>query len=196
MAYEQPRFKRVEPDDPHRCQGTAKGSGGQCIFEAVEYPQGVFHRFCTLHDAGNWQIKKAKKEARRLYDIQRYGDRIKQFVDEGGDVHLDEELGILRMTLEHALNRYGEVELITMSGNISNLVRDIRDTLVANNKVKAQMGALMDRATIDRLLDEVMMAVVEHIDPSKVDVVCQGVAAAVARAQATARGLVDKDGSR
>lgn len=187
MAPEDERFKRVEPDDPHRCSGVAKGSGGQCIFEATKYPDGTFGKACALHGGAHY-AKQAKKEAMRLYQVTKYRGKMDRMQEAGEGVYLDEELAVLRMTLETALERYSEVELITMSGQITSLVRDIRDTLVSNNKLKSQLGALMDRATIDRLCDAIVAIIAEVVEPSKMDSVCAKVAGAVANAVASRTG--------
>lgn len=149
-------------------------NGNQCNFVRME---GL--KYCSMH--GGMANKALKAKARQLYDIDRYRSRVDRL---GGDqfVHLDEELGILRMSLETLLQRFTEVELVTQSGAISNLVKDIRDTLVVNKKLKSAMGELMDRAAMDRLCDELVVVIAAYVPVDKMDSLSGDVAMAIAKA--------------
>jgi hypothetical protein len=137
-------------------------------------------KYCKMH--GSVVATTVKKQARKLYQIARYRDRIDRISDPEVGVNLDEELAVLRMTLEAALNKYDEIELITMSGQVASLVRDIRETLTCNKKLKSQMGELLDRAAMHRLCDRLVVIISKYISPNQLDSVSIDVAAAVAEA--------------
>lgn len=186
MAEEQQKFVRVEPSDPTRCAGIGK-NGEQCAFQAVKEGE-KFAKHCILHH-GAAHAGAMKRQAKSLYHLEKYRGRIDRL---GGasDVgtNLDEELGILRMMLEEALGKFTEVELITGAGQIQGLVRDIKDLLVANKKLKSAMGELLDRAAMDRLCDNIVEVICEHVPADKMDAVSEGVATAVAKAIAGRMG--------
>lgn len=174
----QDRFKRVEPDDPRRCQGTR--TSGQCNFEAVKLPDGTYGKLCALHDAGSHQGKAYKKRALNLYQLTKYGGRVEKMLEAGShDVFLDEELAVLRMTLETCLEKYSEVELVTNSGHVASLVGSISQALTVNKKLQSQMGQLMDRAAINRLCDKLVSIIADYAPEDKVDEVAGRVAGAV-----------------
>lgn len=189
MAPETQKFVRVEPADPSRCKGTGQ-QGEQCPFQGLRNPAkvGEFLPWCTLH-MGGVHAATAKREAKKLYHLEKYRGRIDRL---GGasDVgtNLDEELGILRMLLEESLAKFTDLELITGAGQISALVRDIRDTLTANKKIKSAMGELLDRAAMDRLCDKLVGVICKHVEADKMDEVSTDVAGAVAEAIANRMG--------
>lgn len=187
MAPDDQAFLRVEPSDPTRCGATGQ-NGEQCPFQSLRNPMdpSQWLKVCKIHQMGS--VHQAKKEAKRLYNLTRYRARVDRLSAPDVGTNLDEELGVLRMMLESLLERYEEVELITGAGQISALVRDIRDTLVANKKIKSAMGELLDRAAMNRLCDELVGVICQHAAPDKMDAISAGVAGAVAKALASRHG--------
>jgi hypothetical protein len=175
------KFERVEPDSPLRCQA-ATGPEGQCRFRALPL-EGV--KYCFMH--GQAFIQKAKKEARRLYDIQKYRQRVDALGDEAFKSNLDEELGIQRMVLENLLNKFTDVEMVTQSSKIGMCIKEIRETMTANLKLKAAMGELLDRAAISKLCDAMVVILARRIKPEDMDAVVAEVASAIAEAVSSSR---------
>lgn len=176
----QNHYKRVEPDDPTRCQGV-RGETGQCNFEAQLLSNGKRAKYCRMHGAAIAE-KSVQTQARRLYSLTKWQGQVDDLRANGEGVHLEEELAILRMTLQTALNKYEEVELITQSGQISSLCAQIQSILVANVKLKSQLGALLDRATIDKLAVGLVAIMSEYLPQDKLDDVSSKVAGLIAEA--------------
>lgn len=182
---------RVEPNDKTRCQAVGQ-NGEQCPFQGMPDPTRVdggggmgpedmrFLKKCRMH--GSIIAKSMKKEAKRLYLLKRWNDKVDRLSDPEIGTNLDEELGVLRMMLETALNKYEELELLNSMAQISGLVRDIRDTLTANKKIKSQMGELMDRTAMHKLCDGLVAIISKHVPADKLDEVGQDVAGAIANA--------------
>lgn len=168
-------YERVPPGDPNRCAGVGRTSGSECPFRAMP---GV--RYCKMH-GGDLATKWVKKEAFRLYNLEKYRGQVDR-LSAPSVVNLDEELGVLRMLLETMLNTYEHVELLTNSGTIGHLVGQINAVLTNNQKLKSQMGQLMDRAAISRLCDAIVAIVVEEVAPERLDAVSAKVAGAIAAA--------------
>ncbi len=172
---ERPWHTRVkEADSKERCQSV--GYGDQCWFIVIPGA-----KYCYMHGQGVLQA--TKKAARKLYNIEKYREKVDALHQE--EPHLDEELGIQRMVLQETLNKFEGLELITNSGNISKMIREIRETLVANLKLKSEIGQLMDKATISRLCDEIVAIIARRVAPSDIDAVVGEVAGAVGKAVAS-----------
>lgn len=182
---------RVDPIDPTRCQAIG-ANGDQCPFQGMRDPTIVpgaggmserdvkFLKYCRMH--GSAVSKAVKKEARRLYLASKWRSRMDAALDPEVGTNLDEELAVLRMTLQIMLEKYEEVELLNNVQGVSALVRDIRETLKDNKKVKSQMGELLDRAAIHKLSDAIVLIIGEHVAPAQLDKVAAQVAGAIAQA--------------
>jgi len=181
------KYIRVEPSDPNRCTSIAI-NGDQCVFQAAKDPRDDtrFTEKCHLH--GHFAAARLKKEAKKLYFVDKYRARIDRLSDPETGTNLDEELGILRMMLEEVLNKYSDIELITQSGQVTAIIRDIRDTLVANKKLKSAMGELLDRGTMNRLCDQLLLVMSKYVPTDKLDLVSASVAEAIATAVANRMG--------
>lgn len=184
---------RVDPADKTRCQAVDQ-RGEQCPFQGMPDPTitpGVggmaaedvrFLKFCRMH--GSIASKAMKKEAKRCYALGRWKDKVEKMLDPDVGTNLDEELGILRMMLELMLGKYEEMDLLNNVSGVSAIIRDIRELLKDNKKLKSQMGELMDRAAIQRLCDTLVIIISKHVPVDKLDEVGADVAAAIADAVA------------
>lgn len=176
---------RVEPADPTRCQAVG-ANGDQCPFQGMVDPTlhpmetPSFLKYCRMH--GSATAKTMKKHAKRTYLLSRWKAQHDRLIDPEIGVNLDEELAVLRMVLQLALEKYEEVELITCAPQIQSMIRDIRDVLVANKKLKSQMGELLDRAAMHNLCDQFVTVIGKHVPPEKMDLVSQEIAEAIGKA--------------
>lgn len=170
---DRPWHKRVPyPDHKERCQAIGAAQE-QCSF--YKLPGGDY---CFMHGQG--LVLAAKKQTKKLYDLQKYREKVDKLAQD--DPNLDEELGIQRMVLQEMLNQFEGLELITQSGKISQVIKEIRETMTSNQKLKSQLGQLMDRASISRLCDAIVVIVAKHVPPERIDSVVAEVAGAVATA--------------
>lgn len=189
MEEETPWHKRVSrPDHPDRCQAISS-NGDQCWFVRLGYEGGDTgpgpgeSTYCQLH--GSFFKVKAKKEAKRLYALEKYRERLDRLGDEAFQANLDEELGIQRMLLEELMQRFEGVELITQSGRVTQIVKEIRETMSTNRKLKSQMGELLDRSALAKLCDAIVGIVQKHVPADRMSAVADEVAGAVAQAVAS-----------
>lgn len=182
---------RVEPSDPTRCQAVGQ-NGEQCPFQGMPDPTitpgagGMgpedvrFLKHCRMH--GSAAGKAVKKEARRLYNLQKFKS-IEAYLDPDVGTNLDEELAVQRMMLQTILNKCEtEVDLVMSAPAISQMTREIRETMKDNKKLKSQMGELLDRAAIHKLADRLVAVMSKHAPADKMDELSVDVAAAIAEA--------------
>lgn len=182
---------RVEPSDLTRCAAVG-ANGEQCPFQGMPDPTIVpgaggmsqkdvrFLKYCKMH--GSAVAKGVKKEAKRLYNIAKWKG-MEHMLDPDVGTNLDEELAVQRMLMQAILNACdSEVQLITYAPSISQMAREIRETMKDNKKLKSQMGELLDRAAMHKLADRLVTVIAKHIAPEKLDEVTMDVAAAVAEA--------------
>lgn len=186
MAQENNKFVRVEPGDPTRCQSIGQG-GNQCIFQGQRLQDGSYARGCPMHH-GATAAAKFKADAKRIYLIEKHRARVDALSDPMVSHNLDDELGIQRMLLENLLNKATDVEMMTMAPQMSKLVCDIKETLIANKKIKSAYGELLDRAAINVLCDHLIGVISKWVAPEHLDSVSQDVAACVAQAVASRLG--------
>lgn len=183
---------RVQPDDPTRCQSVGQ-NGEQCPFQGMLDPTIVpgaggmsiqdtkFLKYCRMH--GSATAHTMKRQAKKLYRIARWQDRIERLGDPEVGTNLDDELASMRMVFEAALNQCEtDVQLVMQAPQLQSLAREIRDTLTSNKKLKSQMGELLDRAAMHKLCDAIVVIISKHVDASKLDEVAADVAGAVAQA--------------
>src|SRR4051812_24949381 len=90
------KFKRVEPDDPSRCQSI--GGHGQCPYKAMESSI-----FCPMH-SGSSQQRALETANQKMYRLAKWRDRMAQFADDDKIKSLREEIGILRIVMEETVN--------------------------------------------------------------------------------------------
>jgi hypothetical protein len=130
------KFERVADNDPRRCQSTH--SSQQCPYKAVEG-----RNYCPRH-LGSDQGE--KRESVKKYITAKWQDRIGSQADHPEIKNLNEEVGILRMTLEAKLNQCNDENMLLMySSTLTTLVREIRDTVSHLHKIQMQTNSVLDR---------------------------------------------------
>jgi hypothetical protein len=125
--------QRCDPADPRRCQKSAMN--GQCPFLSIPG-----HDYCPIHGPVPDQ------NAAGLYAFNKTEVlvRISKFRGHGDSRTLAVELGLLRLLLEQLINKCeGPYDLLTCSGQISNLITQIKELQVANIKLEQKVGDLM-----------------------------------------------------
>jgi hypothetical protein len=135
-------IQRVEyPDHPNRCQGLTnhpENPGGQCSYLAEEGKN-----YCILHGG----VSNGTNSSLNLYRVRKFEKRLKDFTTANGARGIDEELAIMRMVLEEVLNKCDtEMELLLFSTKISELVGDIRNLVMAADRLASKRGMLIGRA--------------------------------------------------
>lgn len=138
-------FKRVEEDDPHRCQ--AVNARGQCWNQAVEH-DGTFGTHCLAH-GGNKQINAMKTSSKNNYRLTKWQAQLERHSGSDQLKSLRDEIGILRMILEEKLNQcQTNLDLMLHSHQISDLVVKIDKVVTSCHKLEGSMGQLLDKQAI------------------------------------------------
>lgn len=159
------KFERIAYDaDPERCQS----GSGHCPFKGVILPNGERSKFCPRH-GGNKQIIAQEKQDQRTYLVAKWQDRIREKANSPKLKTLNEEIGILRLTLESKLERCNDdQELLLQSQSITTLVREIKDTLTAANKLDLSMGRMLDKNQAVQFVGNLIEIISNYIEDAEI----------------------------
>ena len=149
-------------DQHNRCQGSH--NGGQCPNIPVEGSD-----YCVVH-GGPAAAHAAKVQALKNYALTewRYRQELNDKIGSDDLKSLRDEIGILRVLLERQLlSCRSDVDLITYSGAISDLVTKIERTVVSCHKLEASMGEHLDKAALLAFAGRFINLVADHVtDPT------------------------------
>jgi len=152
--------RRCEPDDPHRCQATARG-GDQCCFLAVPG-----RKYCPIHQ---------NPESRPLYSFERefVQTKLQDFTNNPKARSLAEELSVLRMVFERAINNCEDpTDLVMQSPQIITLADKIQSVLIANTKLEEKVGSLMSVAEVTEIAEKLFAIITTHVqDPDTLEAI-------------------------
>jgi hypothetical protein len=148
--------KITSDDDPRRCQRST--AHGQCRHVRIEGSE-----FCQMHVAG--QASALKQEMARQYNVTRWKAKIDHFAGHSDFKSLREEIGVLRLLMETALNKCEtDMDLLLYSNHISGMAMKIKEALVAAHKLESAMGMLLDRAATMQLTGEIVDIIGRYVD--------------------------------
>ena len=180
-------WKRVEDDDPRRCQ--ANNHQGQCKMISVEES-----KYCPVHGGAKKQAK-LKKQSFRNYQSELYRRRLDRFADSDGLKSLRDEIGVLRMTVEALLNACKtDADLIMKSTPLADLVMKIEKLVMSSQKMDEKLGVMMDKAEATAMISQVVDIVAKHVTEDKLDEVIEDVQALLSGGPDRVLG-VQSDGS-
>lgn len=150
-------WERVEEDSPLRCQAVIP-TRGQCINKQVEGSD-----YCPAH-GGNRGSAKLKREKRRMYQIQRFQDKLNEMEDHEGLKSLRSEIAVLRMILETRLKQCTDNhDLMLHSQSISSLVASIEKLVTSCNRLDTQLGNMLDTTQALQWMAEIVDIISTHI---------------------------------
>src|SRR5581483_8719356 len=149
------KFVRCDPADPNRCQGSLKGSGGQCPYKAEKKrsDEGVeleeYTQYCPMHTGISINKTRTDEQQKFNYRLGKYQARVERFANSSQVKSLREEIGVTRMLLEEiVLSCKDNTDLIVNSGKIGDLVLKIEKLVVSCHKLELQSGLLLDKTAI------------------------------------------------
>lgn len=176
MPIEQ-KFKRVEADDPSRCQ--ANHAKGQCSYQAIDGS-----KYCPMH-GGNKAVEARKAQIVRQYNLAQWQARTEHFSDHDNVKSLRDEIGITRMLLENMITRCQDAnDLLLFSSKISDLVGKIEKLVVSCNRLEGSMGMLLDKAAALNLAGQMVEIISRHVsDEQAIDSIAGEIAFAIANIQ-------------
>lgn len=160
MANIDNKFVRCEPDDPKRCQSNTKF--GQCPFKSMDG-----HNGCPMHVAS--RLTNINTDNVRNYRLGQWQGRVNEFADNDRIKSLREEIGILRMMLEHIIGKCNDsTELLIHSSRISDLVTKIEKLVVSCQKLEEKTNVLIDTQQAMMIADIVIQVVSLHIEDTSI----------------------------
>ncbi len=164
------KFRRVEPDDPNRCQ--AIGGYGQCPFKATgtrrnaESPwQGS--QFCVRHEGGT-KIRE-RQESKRIYLASLWAAKIGEQANHPKYKSLREEMGVLRMMLNEKLSSlHDQQELLMSSAAIVEMTREIGKLANTAHKIERDMGQFLDKTVAELWVNDIVEIIGKFTEDSDV----------------------------
>jgi len=150
-------FVRAQ-DEKDRC---AKSN---CPYEKVEHTD-----FCPRHGA-NKQLEKKAKEMGYQFKLERVRNRLDLLVADPKRYRLDEELGLMRITLEDTINAITtraedkEYALFAASDTIRNLVNTIEKLAQTCVTQSRSLGLLMTADEVLEQVQKIIDVIAEELD--------------------------------
>lgn len=155
-------IKRVEEDDPTRCQAVIPNVG-QCRNQAV---QGGTN--CLVH-GGNKQEESIRLQNLRNYQLGKFQAELERHARSPVLKSLRDEIAILRLTLEKRFERCDDItDLILQSGPISDLVMKIERVVSSCHKLEGSMHQLLDKQAIIQFAQELIGLIATTIGESAI----------------------------
>jgi hypothetical protein len=156
-------------EDPNRCQGV--GANGQCWLVKVTNSD-----YCMCHGGSN-TIRREEKEETELYQIGVFKARLSRQKSHPELKTLNNEIAILRMTLEARLNVCEtDTDLILAAPSLGDLVMKV-DKVVQNcHKMEEKMGMHLDKSIILHFAGEVVTLIGKVVtDKDQIKRVAEGI---------------------
>ena len=158
------KYEVVEEDAPDRCQGTT--ARGQCQFRAVLGADGQTLKYCPMHGGTAAKAFLARQDMRK-YKLAKWQDRVNEFADDDSIKSLNEEIGILRMTLESVIIACQEKDdLLLYAPKIADLVSKVEKLVVTMHKLEASTGVLLTKKAAFTLASQIVDVVSKYVTDS------------------------------
>jgi|SRR5690606_1256665 len=150
MAHSE-HWELVALDSPDRCQASF-GNGQQCCVKKVPGTE-----FCIKHQS--------HKRNGNMYKVGAFKQRFEELVSHPDLRTLNEEVAVLRMTLESLISQTGgnQKTLILFSSKIVELIRGVRETITSCHRLELQTGKLLDKSQIITLAERIIAIISNHI---------------------------------
>lgn len=155
-------WERVPEDSPLRCQAVIP-TKGQCLNMQVEGSD-----YCPAH-GGNRAGAVAAKRQKRMYNIERYQQKLEAMADHPSLKSLHEEVAVLRMILESRLKQCNDDhDLMLHSQTISNLVAQIEKAVSSCTKLDTLLSRMLDQNQAMQWASEIVEIIQRYIKDSDV----------------------------
>lgn len=154
------KFERVEDDHPNRCQGG--GVNGQCPYKAVPNS-----KYCPRHGGNNSQSS-SRAMIKRQYDLAQWQAKTDHFSEHDSLKSLKDEVAILRVVLQNIIQLCKtDTDLMMFAPRISDIISDIKSTVVAMHRLDTNLGVMLDRTAAISLAANMVDIITEEIaDPA------------------------------
>jgi hypothetical protein len=169
--------KVTDPADPQRCQSNV--ATGQCPYRAVEGTKS-----CPRHGGTKMAIRNDKKEA-QMYNLVLWRQKMSELKNSPEAKSLGDEVAILRMTMEAALQKCKDTEdLFLMSSTIGDLAIKIDKVVKSCHVLEQASGQLMDKSkaiafagSVVEVVDRTVTLLVHDVDLREkiIDLISKGI---------------------
>ena len=150
--------KADSPDDPERCQCTAT-KHGQCPNKRVSGSE-----FCQLHGGNRATMTQDAKQL-SMYRLSKYRERHNEFSTAGNIKTLHEEIGILRILMEEALNSVDSpAALAASTPQLADLASRIERLVVSCHKLEKSLSQYLDKTAIVQLGQETVEIIARYVN--------------------------------
>ncbi len=152
------KVKRVEQDDPRRCQAMA--GNNQCPYGSDDGSQ-----YCVLHSGAAMHRKAIQKKEIDQYRVGIFRERLKELSDHPKIKGLRDEVSILKMTLETVLERcQSTADLYLQHGKIAELCTKIEKLVVSCNAIEHKNGQMLDKTELLKMVDAILGILTKYIE--------------------------------
>lgn len=155
-------MRRVNEDDPERCQGDSRG--GQCQFARLEGG-----KYCRIHAGAQNTLKNADIAAKRSYQLTRWKARVDDFSTSPAVKSLREEIGISRMMLEQILEKCQDAtDLMLNSNKITPLVLTIEKLVSSCDRLETKLLLTLDKSAAILLAEQIINLITEEVEDPEI----------------------------
>ncbi len=176
---------KVESEfDPQRCKASNKSS--QCMNKCEEG-----FDYCNYHNSGQRLL--VKKEKEHQYLLTRWRAEIDHYSNNSQVKSLREEIGILRLLMQTALNRCLDADdLMIHAGRIMELTARIERVVQTCHTMEEKTQFLVDKQQIVHLAEQILLIITEFVtDPNVLANIADRIKGAI---EAKSTVTVDKSG--
>ncbi len=161
MSDYQAKWERVDEDSPDRCQYIM--SQGQCRNKKVEHSE-----YCPAHGGHKAYQAKEQKELRN-YRLNQFKQRITELSSSDDILSLREEIGVLRMLIEHRINQCtSTTDLLLVAGPLSDLLMKVERVVTSCSRLDMKLGRLLDKGKVLQFAQTMVQIVSEEIEDNDV----------------------------
>ncbi len=169
----------TDPADPERCQAQVRF--GQCDKRSIPGTH-----LCPLHS----RYSDVQKRELKNYRLDKFNQRVTELSTNDNLKHLNEEIGILRITLESVINSCGgdAQKLIYQSDHVGDLVAKIEKLVVSCQKLDIQNNQMLTIEQLNSLIDSLINIISRYLSGDQLKMCCAEIAASITHDQS----LVEK----
>ncbi len=173
-------MRKVEVDDPHRCQASA-AKYGQCQFMSMAglYPDeskyvGVC--YCPQHSGPRIGMSNERKAVSK-YKLQLWQQRLEEFTETNSHKDLREEISMVRVLLETVWQECKDKsQLLIYAHKIGVLTLQLEKLVSSCERIEKNSGLHMDKTAAITLASRIVDVITAKIpDPELVDEISSGI---------------------
>ncbi len=161
MSDYETKWERVDEDSPDRCQYI--GAKGQCRVKKVQHSE-----YCPAH-GGSRAFQANEKKELRNYRLSKFRQRISELSSSDHILSLRDEIGILRMLIEHKIEHCDNShDLLLVAGPLSDLLMKVEKIATSCSRLDMKLGKLLDKGRVLHFAQTIVQIVSDEIEDSEI----------------------------